>query len=112
MGAEYIEDMIKSAITCAILCKAGDSKFRILAQIYKDERCKKIDPHFDILEKFFLGHLIKGSDIKVFEDDELKDHQKAKDGNGRTVLGAAILEHNITVLSKIYLNISFVSLGK
>lgn len=99
-------------MTCAILCKAGDNKFRLMAQIYKDERSKKIDPHFDILEKFFMGHLIKESDVKAFEDECLKDHQKAKDANGRSVLKAAILEHNILVLSKIYLNISFNSLGK
>ena len=59
-----------------------------------------------------MGHLIKEQDVKVFENDVLVDHQKAKDANGRTVLQAAIIEHNILVLSKIYLNISFASLGK
>ena len=74
IDAEYIEDKLKNAMTCAILCKAGDNKFRLMAQIYKDERSKKIDPHFDILEKFFMGHLIKESDVKAFEDEHLKDH--------------------------------------
>jgi COP9 signalosome complex subunit 4 len=99
-------------MTCAILCKAGDTKFRLMAQIHKDERSKKVDPHFEILDKFFMGHLVKDSDIKSFEDDVLVDHQKAKDANGKTVLQAAIIEHNILVLSKIYLNITFTQLGK
>ena len=48
-----------------------------------------------------MGHLIKEQDVKVFENDVLVDHQKAKDANGRTVLQAAIIEHNILVLSKM-----------
>tara|TARA_B110001450_G_C17296543_1_gene349656 strand:+ start:104 stop:277 length:174 start_codon:yes stop_codon:yes gene_type:complete len=31
IDAEYIEDKLKNAMTCAILCKAGDNKFRLMA---------------------------------------------------------------------------------
>jgi hypothetical protein len=38
-----------------------------MSQLYKDERSKNIDPHYTILEKFFLGHIIKYADLKEFE---------------------------------------------
>ena len=83
-----------------------------MAALYKDERCKQIDPHFDLLNKLFLGHIIKWADAKKFEDEHLQDHQKATGEDGYTVLQKALLEHNILILSRIYLNISFESMGK
>ena len=83
-----------------------------MAALHKDERSKQIDPHFDLLSKLFLGSIVKWADAKKFEDEQLQDHQKATGEDGYTVLQRALLEHNILVLSRIYLNISFESMGK
>ena len=104
--------LLKAAITCAILQPAGDSKYRSMSVLHKDERSKSIDPHFTVLDKLFMGHIIKWAQVRDFENDHLEDHQKAVDANGQTVLQRALLEHNILVLSKIYLNISFEQIGK
>ena len=57
-----------------------------MSQLYKDERSKNIDPHYTILEKFFLGHIIKYADLKEFEQSQLKEHQKARNSSGDSVL--------------------------
>lgn len=111
LDAEDVVAQLSAAITCAILSPAGDSKYRIMSVLHKDERSKSIDPHYGILDKLFMGHIIKESDVAAYEAD-LEDHQKARGEDGSTVLARALLEHNILVLSKIYLNITFGSLGK
>lgn len=83
-----------------------------MSVLHKDERTKSIDPHYGILDKLFMGHIIKDSDVATYEADVLLDHQKARGEDGSTVLARALLEHNILVLSKVYLNITFESLGK
>ena len=59
----------------------------------------------------FMGKIIKKPDAKAFEDS-LQDHQKTVSSEGYSVLGKALLEHNIEVISKIYKNISFDELGR
>lgn len=56
------------------------------------------------------GSLIKPAFAKTFED-QLEVHQKIKFSDGYTVLDKALIEHNITVLSNIFLNITFNDLG-
>lgn len=112
LAQEDIVAQLSSAMTCAILSPAGDSKYRIMSVLHKDERTKAIDPHYGILDKLFMGHIIKESDVAAYEADVLTDHQKARGEDGSTVLARALLEHNILVLSKVYLNITFESLGK
>lgn len=60
---DLAELFLKPAITCAILSPAGDKKYHIMSQLYKDDRSKSINPHYSILEKFFLGHIIKWADL-------------------------------------------------
>lgn len=67
-------EVLKAAITCAILTPAGNQKFRLMAALHKDERSKQIDPHFDLLNKLFLGYIIKWADAQKFEDEYLEDH--------------------------------------
>lgn len=66
--------VLKAAITCAILSPAGDSKFKILGALHKDERSKQIEPHFDLLEKFYLSCIIKKKECTEFESSHLADH--------------------------------------
>ena len=37
-------EVLKEAMTCAILCPAGDAKHRVLAALHKDERTTSIEP--------------------------------------------------------------------
>ena len=69
-------------MTCAILTPGGDSKYRLLSVLHKDERSRSIDPQFDLLDKFYMGHIIKAGSVAQFEKDHLEDHQKAVDANG------------------------------
>jgi COP9 signalosome complex subunit 4 len=59
----------------------------------------------------FLGKIIRKPETKAF-DDSLADHQKTVSQEGYSVLGKALIEHNIEVISKIYKNISFEELGR
>ena len=65
--------MLRSAITCAILTPAGDSKYRIMGVLHKDERSKQVDPQFDVLDKMFRGVIIKENELKAF-GETLEDH--------------------------------------
>ena len=56
------------------------------------------------------GSLIKREFAEPFENT-LEVHQKVQFSDGYTVLDKALIEHNITVLSRIYTNITFSELG-
>ncbi len=86
------------AVTCAILAPAGPQKARLLAILHRDPRSVKLD-HYDVLDKMYLGKIIKRPDVKAFEDS-LQIHQKLCDGID--LLDKALKEHNIEVISKIY----------
>lgn len=66
--------VIKAAMTCAILSPAGPSKFKILSALHKDERSKQVEPHFDLLEKFYMSYIIKKKECSDFEASHLEDH--------------------------------------
>jgi COP9 signalosome complex subunit 4 len=59
----------------------------------------------------YLGKIIKRPDVQSFEES-LQDHQKVVSQEGFSVLGKALIEHNIQVISSIYQNISFDELGR
>jgi COP9 signalosome complex subunit 4 len=98
------------AVTCAILSPAGPQKARIISNLYKDLRSSKLE-QYELLDKMYLGKIIKKPDVKAFEDS-LVEHQKTLSSDGFSVLGKALIEHNIEVISKIYQNISFEELGR
>ncbi len=72
-------------------------------------RSQKLD-FYEVLDKMYLGKIIKKPDVQSFEES-LQPHQKAISADGFSVLGKALIEHNIEVISKIYQNISFDELG-
>ena len=47
---DLAELFLKPALTCAILSPQGEKKFALMSQLYKDERSRKIQPQFSILE--------------------------------------------------------------
>ncbi|XP_057988794.1 COP9 signalosome complex subunit 4 isoform X3 [Hevea brasiliensis] len=83
---EALEQALSAAVTCTILAAAGPQRSRVLATLYKDERCSKLKI-YPILQK------------------------KALLPDNFTVLDRAMIEHNLLSASKLYSNISFDELG-
>lgn len=100
---------LKKALICTILASAGQQRSRMLATLFKDERCQHL-PAYSILEKMYLERIIRRSDLQEFEA-LLQPHQKATTVDGTTILDRAVFEHNLLSASKLYNNITFVELG-
>mmetsp|Transcript_23077 Transcript_23077/g.65008 ORF Transcript_23077/g.65008 Transcript_23077/m.65008 type:complete len:405 (-) Transcript_23077:67-1281(-) len=101
--------LLKASVTCAILAPAGPQRSRILALLCKDERIRSVE-HFEILHKMFMDRLIRGSEVKMFEES-LLPHQKASLPDGQTVLEKAVLQHNVLAASRVYKNMLLPDLG-
>jgi COP9 signalosome complex subunit 4 len=100
---------LRKALICTVLASAGQQRSRMLATLFKDERCQNL-PSFNILEKMYLDRIIKRQDLLEFEA-LLMDHQKAQTADGSSILDRAVFEHNLLSASKLYNNITFVELG-
>jgi len=101
---------LKNATICTILAAAGQPRSRMLATLYKDERCQQLSC-FNILEKMYLDRLIKRTELTEFET-LLQAHQKAVMSDGMTILEHAVIEHNLLAASKLYNNITLEGLGQ
>lgn len=75
---------LKKALICTVLASAGQQRSRMLATLFKDERCQQL-PAYAILEKMYLDRIIKRAELMDFEA-LLQEHQKA------TVDGSSILD--------------------
>ncbi|KAF2899456.1 hypothetical protein ILUMI_06717 [Ignelater luminosus] len=100
---------LRSALICTVLASAGQQRSRMLATLFKDERCQQL-PAISILEKMYLDRIIRRSELKEFEA-LLQPHQKATTVDGSTILDRAVIEHNLLSASKLYNNITFEELG-
>merc|ERR1719213_535513 len=78
-GGKVVEEdlmqLLRCAVTCAILAPAGPQRSRILASLCKDERIRHLE-HYEILQKMFLERLIRAAEVNMFEQS-LQPHQKA-----------------------------------
>ncbi|KAK6939438.1 Proteasome component (PCI) domain [Dillenia turbinata] len=106
---DALEQALSAAVTCTILAAAGPQRSRVLATLYKDERCSKLKI-YPILQKVYLERILRKPEIDAFAE-ELKAHQKALLPDNFTVLDRAMIEHNLLSASKLYTNISFDELG-
>ncbi|XP_042395757.1 COP9 signalosome complex subunit 4-like isoform X2 [Zingiber officinale] len=109
INEEALEQALSAAVTCTILAAAGPQRSRVLATLYKDERCSKLKI-YPILQKVNLERILRKPEIDAFAE-ELKAHQKAFLPDNFTVLDRAMIEHNLLSASKLYTNISFEELG-
>lgn len=100
---------LKNALICTVLASAGQQRSRMLATLFKDERCQQL-PAYNILEKMYLDRIIRQTDLQEFSA-LLEPHQKAITADGSTILNRAVTEHNLLSASKLYNNISFAELG-
>jgi COP9 signalosome complex subunit 4 len=101
--------VLQNSAICAILAQAGPARARMLSTLYKDERSHTLDV-FPAMEKMFLGRILRPHEVQALEK-HLKEHQKATDADGQTILESAVMEHNLLASSKIYNNITFTQLG-
>jgi len=106
---DELQQALSAAVTCTILAAAGPQRSRVLATLYKDERCSKLKI-YPILQKVYLERILRKPEVDVFSE-ELKPHQKAILPDNSTVLDRAMIEHNLLSASKLYTNISFEELG-
>uniref|UniRef100_A0A3Q3KZR8 COP9 signalosome complex subunit 4 n=1 Tax=Mastacembelus armatus TaxID=205130 RepID=A0A3Q3KZR8_9TELE len=113
-------EALKHALNCTILASAGQQRSRMLATLFKDERCQQLAA-YGILEKMYLDRIIRGNQLQEFAA-MLMPHQKATtaDGESRSWIGCpvgssildrAVIEHNLLSASKLYNNITFEELG-
>uniref|UniRef100_A0A8C1LP97 COP9 signalosome complex subunit 4 n=1 Tax=Cyprinus carpio TaxID=7962 RepID=A0A8C1LP97_CYPCA len=121
-------EALKHALHCTILASAGQQRSRMLATLFKDERCQQLAA-YGILEKMYLDRIIRGNQLQEFAA-MLMPHQKATtaDGiacyalerlmtntclmlSGSSILDRAVIEHNLLSASKLYNNITFEELG-
>lgn len=101
---------LKKALLCTVLASAGQQRSRMLATLFKDERCQHL-PAYNILEKMYLDRIIRRTELQEFEALLEGDHQKAKTPDGSSILDRAVFEHNLLSASKLYNNITFQELG-
>nr|XP_024375288.1 COP9 signalosome complex subunit 4-like isoform X1 [Physcomitrium patens] len=106
---DELQQALSAAVTCTILAAAGPQRSRVLATLYKDERCSKLKI-YSILQKVYLERILRKPEVDAFAE-ELKPHQKALLPDNSTVLDRAMIEHNLLSASKLYTNISFEELG-
>uniref|UniRef100_A0A673MQ71 COP9 signalosome complex subunit 4 n=1 Tax=Sinocyclocheilus rhinocerous TaxID=307959 RepID=A0A673MQ71_9TELE len=75
-------EALKHALHCTILASAGQQRSRMLATLFKDERCQQLAA-YGILEKMYLDRIIRGNQLQEFAA-MLMPHQKATTADGIT----------------------------
>ncbi|KAJ0234711.1 COP9 signalosome complex subunit 4 [Hirschfeldia incana] len=95
-----LEQALSAAVTCTILAGAGPQRSRVLATLYKDERCCSKLMIYPILQKVYLERILRKPEIDAFAE-ELRPHQKASLSDKSTVLDPMI-EHNLLSASKLF----------
>ena len=109
VDGEQADELLRLALTCTVLAPAGPVKARLLGILHKEERVKN-NPFYDVLSKMFYGEIIRQEHVAEFKES-LEAHQNVTGVDGYTVLNRALIEHNIMIISRIYMNITFKELG-
>ncbi|CAI4222056.1 unnamed protein product [Auanema sp. JU1783] len=105
--ADCMKSLSKSII-CTILASPGISRTRMLSILYKDERAKSL-PQNELLKKLFLDRFVKVHELEEFERCLCK-HQIYNE-KGESIVRSVILEHNVSAISQVYVNISLQTMG-
>ena len=109
IAEDVLLETLKYAVTCAVLAPPGPERTRLLATLYADERAAQL-PNYQMLTKVFNDRFIRNVEVEKFKK-LLAPHQNAITPGGGTVLGTAVMEHNVLAASRIYNNVSFSELG-
>ena len=62
ISEEDLTQALNAAVTCCILASAGPQRSRVLANLYKDERCARL-PLFPFLQKVFLDRILTRGEV-------------------------------------------------
>ena len=64
ISEEDLTQALTAAVTCCILASAGPQRSRVLAKLYKDERCARL-PLFPFLQKVFLDRILTRGEVRL-----------------------------------------------
>ena len=64
ISEEDLYQALTAAVTCCILASAGPQRSRVLANLYKDERCARL-PLFPFLQKVFLDRILTREEVLI-----------------------------------------------
>ena len=64
VGEADLDQALTAAVTCCILAAAGPQRSRVLANLYKDERCARL-PVFPFLEKVYLERILRRQEVRL-----------------------------------------------
>ena len=64
IGEADLDQALTAAVTCCILAAAGPQRSRVLANLYKDERCARL-PVFPFLEKVYLERILRRQEVRL-----------------------------------------------
>ena len=64
VSEEDLEQFLSMAIKCTILAAAGPQRSRMLATLYKDERCSKL-PLYPFLGKVYLERILQKAEVSA-----------------------------------------------
>lgn len=62
VAADELDMALSAAVTCVILAPPGPQRSRVLAQLYKDERCARL-PLYQFLEKVYLERILATEEV-------------------------------------------------
>jgi COP9 signalosome complex subunit 4 len=96
---EDIKGLLAKSLACALLGQVGPQRSRMLGTLHKDVRTHELE-FFHIMESMYKNRLLRKEDIESFSKT-LLDHQTAfaAGSNSMTILGMAVLEHNMLACS-------------
>ncbi len=63
IAADELDTALSAAVTCVILAPPGPQRSRVLAQLYKDERCMRL-PLYLFLEKVYLERILGTAEVR------------------------------------------------
>ncbi|KAJ2808310.1 hypothetical protein H4S07_003438 [Coemansia furcata] len=104
-------EVLGQAINCAVLAAASPQKMRVLSGLHREKLAPTL-PSFGLMEKMVLKRLIKPTELEQFSQQLEKHQLELVSGGKTTVLGSAVREHNVFVLSSLYTSIRFENLGR
>uniref|UniRef100_A0A1I8FLT3 TPR_REGION domain-containing protein n=1 Tax=Macrostomum lignano TaxID=282301 RepID=A0A1I8FLT3_9PLAT len=93
---EHQMQHLEAATVCTVLCPASSQRSAMLARLYKDERSQRLAWR-GLVEKLFRA---------------APGGQASPNSDGLTTLEAAVAEHNLLAVSRLYNNINLAYLGQ
>ena len=63
LSEDDLTQALSAAVTCTILAGAGPQRSRVLATLFKDERCVNL-PEYTMLKKVYLERILKPEEVR------------------------------------------------